>query len=205
MDKQTAKLIARIAENLPDMSRNVTQGWIDNPKGLKEFLSGLTPPKSGFKVWKTIKLGMGLRTSYEFPRAIKQAGMKISDWVNEILWKPSFGVATQEIEFDLVNVSVAELGFAKGATRREIYTCAIELGLELCPNKVGPQLRLQYRDQPMGERLLVGMEPIAGSGGYLNVFNVGHYGDGLWLDSSSGHPGYPWYADIRWLFVRPRK
>ncbi|MFH1472803.1 MAG: hypothetical protein ABIF06_00065 [bacterium] len=42
MDGQTAKLIARIAENLPKkMSSDVIQGWIDNPKRLQKFLSGL--------------------------------------------------------------------------------------------------------------------------------------------------------------------
>lgn len=41
MDKQELKLGARILENLPTMSSDVMQGWIDNPKSLKEFLSGL--------------------------------------------------------------------------------------------------------------------------------------------------------------------
>ena len=41
MDKQTCKLVACIAENLPMMSSGVMQGWIDNPKGLQNFLSGL--------------------------------------------------------------------------------------------------------------------------------------------------------------------
>jgi len=44
MDKQTGKLIARIAENLPDMGSEVMQGWIENPKGLQKFLAGLNPP-----------------------------------------------------------------------------------------------------------------------------------------------------------------
>jgi len=39
--KQTGKLIARIAENLPQMSGDIMQGWIDNPMGLQEFLGGL--------------------------------------------------------------------------------------------------------------------------------------------------------------------
>ncbi len=47
MDRQIGKLIARVAENLPDMDGVVMQEWIDNPKGLQLFLSGLNPkPKS---------------------------------------------------------------------------------------------------------------------------------------------------------------
>lgn len=42
-DRQSGKLIARISENLPEMSSDVMQGWIDNPKGLQKFLEGLCP------------------------------------------------------------------------------------------------------------------------------------------------------------------
>ena len=44
MDKQTGKLIARIAENIPDMESEVMQNWIDRPKELQSFLLGLNPP-----------------------------------------------------------------------------------------------------------------------------------------------------------------
>ncbi len=45
MDKQVLKLGACILENLPEMSSEVIQGWIDNRKGLQEYLRGLAPPK----------------------------------------------------------------------------------------------------------------------------------------------------------------
>ncbi|MGH7249378.1 MAG: hypothetical protein ACREGC_00205 [Minisyncoccia bacterium] len=45
MDKQTGKLIARIAENLPEMEATTMQGWIENPKSLQKFLLGLNPPE----------------------------------------------------------------------------------------------------------------------------------------------------------------
>lgn len=39
--KQTGKFLARIAENLPEMSAEVMQRWIDDPKGLQDYLQGL--------------------------------------------------------------------------------------------------------------------------------------------------------------------
>lgn len=45
MDKQVLKLGARILENLPEMSREAVQDWIDDPKKLKDFLSGMVPVK----------------------------------------------------------------------------------------------------------------------------------------------------------------
>lgn len=41
MDKPTARFIARIAENLPDMSGAAMQDWINDPEELQRFLFGL--------------------------------------------------------------------------------------------------------------------------------------------------------------------
>ena len=40
-DRQTGKFLGRVAENMPEMSGDVMQGWINNPKGLQKFLLGL--------------------------------------------------------------------------------------------------------------------------------------------------------------------
>ncbi len=155
-----------------------------------------------FAPWKSVQIGAGLKTGDDFRAAIKQAGMKIGDWANDILGKPAFTVATEEITLDLVRPSVADLGFPKGATRKDIYNRAQDLGLGLCPAEVGPQLRLQYPDQPAGEWLFIGMEPIAVSDGGLSVFRVERDGDDRWLHGSYGHPGDVWSPGGRWVFVR---
>lgn len=118
--------------------------------------------------------------------------------------KSQFMVAAEETEVDLVVVSVAELGFKNGVKREDIYARAKELGLGLCPAEVGPQLRLQYADQSGGEWLVIGMEPITGSGGSLRLFRVGHGDFGLWLGGSCGGPDSIWRAGRRFVFV-PRK
>lgn len=46
--------------------------------------------------------------------------------------------------------SVAELGFAQGATYGQLAARALESGLAECPLELGPHLRMQYRDQPEG-------------------------------------------------------
>ena len=119
---------------------------------------------------------------------------------NDILGKPAFTVATEETELDLVVVSVAELGFKNGATREQIYSRAEERGLDHCPAEVGPQLRLQYADQPKGEWLVVGMEPITDSGGDLELFGVERGDSGLWLSSCFDDPGGVWSSDDRFAF-----
>jgi len=200
MDKQTAKLIARIAENLPSgMSPEEMQKWIDNPKELQEALRKALYSIE-FKVFKTLKLGTDPRTADQFRKALKDGGFKISDWADDILGKTSF--TTEETDVELVIMSVRELGFKSGASRKDIYERAQALDLELCPAEVGPRLRLQYKDQPNGEWLLIAMEPITDSGGDLDVFDVGRDGRDLWLLGHDGHPDDVWDAVDRWVFCR---
>jgi len=176
--------------------------------GVRRFLAGelvVKPVDRNWSTWKTIKLGTGIKDANGFRQAIKDAEMRISDWANDIIGKPEFTVIAGETEVDLVKVTVAELGFKNGARRDQIYDRAKELGLELCPSEVGPQLRLQYKDQPLNEWILIGIEPIRASGGGLSVFDVAHSVDGLWLRSDYGNPGSVWNAGSHWVFVRPRK
>ena len=197
-------------------SANLTAGQLNaivkslgGEEGALRFLRGemvvkpVTP--SEFKVFKTIKLGTGLKTADDFHKSFKDNGFRIGDWgVNDILGKPAFTVATEETELDLVVVSVAELGFKNGATSEQIYARAKELGLDLCPAEVGPQLRLQYKDQPNGEWLIVAMEPITVSDGDLKLlFIVRRRSDSdLWLSSYHAEPGRVWSADGRFVFSR---
>lgn len=176
--------------------------------GVKRFLSGELAIKAAehiFALWKTIKLGTGLVTADDFRRALKAGNFRIGDWGNDILGRRGFTAADEETEMDLVVLSVAELGFKDGAYRKDIYKRALKLGLELCPAEVGPQLRLQYKDQPMDEWLRIAMEPITDSVGHLSVFCVGRDDGGLWLLGGDGSHGDFWDGIYRWVFVRPRK
>ncbi|MBU3934678.1 hypothetical protein KKC00_01805 [Patescibacteria group bacterium] len=173
--------------------------------GVRRFLAGelvVKPVQPELKVFKTIKLGTGLKTADDFRKALKDNGFSIGDYANDILDKPAFTVATEEIELDLVVISVAELGFKNGATREQIYARAKELGLDICPAEVGPQLRLQYKDQPNNEWLVIAMEPIADSDGGLGLFNVRRHDSALWLCGYYGYPDYVWYSARRFVFSR---
>ncbi len=155
-----------------------------------------------FPTWKTITLGTGLKTADEFREALNNNGFHIGDWGNDILGNPAFKASKTGMQIDLVNVSVADLGFKGGATRKDIYERAIGMGLQLCPNEVGPQLRLQYKDQPKDEWLLIAMEPITNSDGILRVFDVEHNGYGLWLYGYHANSDLFWYGLTRWVFSR---
>lgn len=171
-----------------------------------------------FPVWKTIKIGT-LKTAVDFRKALKKSGIWTNFWAMYMLRKPGFTTSEAEMELDLVVVTVADLMFgsgmwreftlSSGAHHRDIIAKALELGLELCPAEVGPQLRLQYTDQPKGEQLIIGMESITGSDGYSRVFHVNHDKDGHWsvgrlLFGALSRDDYFWDRHYKFVFVRPR-
>lgn len=157
---------------------------------------------NNIQVWKTIKLGTGLKTADDFRGALKAGGYQINDSANEMLGKPAFTVAAKETEIELVKVLAKELGFKKGASRQEIYQRAQELGLKLCPNEVGPQLRLQYKNQPLNEWLLVAMEPIPDLYGCFRAFSVEPYGSVRWVSSLCGRPYNSWDTKDQFVFCK---
>ena len=149
--------------------------------------------------WMTIQLGTN-KSNQDLRKELEKNDHRISDWGSDILKKTD--VATELTEVDLIVLSNAELGSPDGCTVAQTYEAAQKLGLELCPAEVGPQLRLQYTNQPMDEWLLVAMDPITDSDGTLSVFRVVRHEDGSWLIGYYGRPDRHWFGDYRWVFVR---
>jgi hypothetical protein len=119
-----------------------------------------------WETWKTIRVGTGLRTALDFKRAMEAAGMKIGYYEIErekfdATDASEFATYRIETEMELVVVTVSEIGFNQCATPAEVWARAEEIGLSLCPPEVGPQLRLQYLDQPNAEWLQIAMLPIS--------------------------------------------
>jgi hypothetical protein len=161
---------------------------------------------SEIPIWKTIALG-----EYKGVNAVRMAldnapcPIAVGDWADEILGRPAFPFSKTKAEVDLVVLSVADLGFTKkGASLRDIYTRALALGLETCPAEVGPVLRLNYLNQPVGEFLHIAMRPIARYSGELVDFMLANGGAGLLLVGGDARPEVVLPGAARFAFVRPR-
>jgi hypothetical protein len=173
---------------------------------------------SDIPIWKTIAVG-GLKGVNATRAAMDTAPCPIwvGDEADEILGRPAFPFNKKPFELDLVVLSVFELGFGDRASRndpelgasveaslRDIYARAASLGFELCPAEVGPALRLNYLDQPLGEFLHIAMKPVARYSGESVNFTVGNGGAGLMLVGGSGYPDVKLPGATRFVFVRPR-
>ncbi len=156
-------------------------------------------------VWKTIAIGT-------FPDPLALVGAldtercAIGDLAREILARPAFGVSSKKMNVELFAMSAAELGFKTDVvTLAKVYARAQELGFGLAPAEIAPQLRLQYPDQPTGEFLIIGMEPIKTWKGAPVILNVANGGAGLILIGQDGGAGTEISVISRFLFVRPNR
>lgn len=153
---------------------------------------------------KTIELGTGLKTTTDFVKAIEKQGGQAIDRAKDIIGTPEFFLTVaveKERKEKLIILSVADLSFKDGATIKDIYEQAKKLGLELCPPETGPQLCLQYNNQPLGEWVLIGMKAICASDGYPRVFRVGRDVGGPWLGDIYGKSGNFYDSDYCFAFV----
>jgi hypothetical protein len=153
-------------------------------------------------VWKTITVGT-FADSLALRSALDAAGCGIGDLAGEILARPAFTVSATKTDVGLIAVSVAELGFQTDtASLANIYARARQLGFGFAAAEVAPQLRLQYFDQPIGEFLVIGMEPIKTWAGDPVILTVANGGAGLLLIGQDGSADAKISAVSRILFVR---
>jgi hypothetical protein len=155
--------------------------------------------------WKTITVG-SFANSFALRNALDAASCGIGDSAAEILARPSFTLYATKTDVELMAVSVAELGFQTDtASLASIYARAQQLGFGLAAAEVAPQLRLQYFDQPIGEFLIIGMEPIKTWNGEPVILTVANGGAGLILIGQDGSGDAEIPVVSRFLFVRSKE
>jgi hypothetical protein len=153
-------------------------------------------------VWKTITVGT-FANSFAIRNALDAAGCGNGESAGEVLARPAFTVSATKRDVELFAVSAAELGFQTDtASLADIYARAQHLGFGLAAAEVAPQLRLQYLDQPIGEFLIIGMEPIRTWNGEPVILTVANGGAGLILIDQDASANAKIPVVSRFLFVR---
>ncbi|WP_407122556.1 hypothetical protein [Bradyrhizobium sp. STM 3561] len=152
--------------------------------------------------WKTITIGTFPDVS-ALLTALAGIGCGVGESAAAVVALPAFSVSAVRNVVALLTVSAAELGFkCETASLRQIYERAQQLGFELAPPEIAPQLRLQYLDQPVGEFLIVGMKPIRTSTGHETILTVANGGAGLILIGQDGRADAEIPVGSRFVFVR---
>ncbi len=155
--------------------------------------------------WKTITIGT-FTDSLEMRDELDSMGCGVGGQAAEILARPTFILSPHKTDVELVVVSPAQLGLTSDtATLANVYAHAVQRGLELAAAEIGPQLRIQYLDQPMGEFLIIGMEPIKTWSGEPIILNVANGGAGLILIGQDGRPSAEVPLTSRFVFAHSRR
>jgi len=152
--------------------------------------------------WKTITIGT-FADPLKLRNELDGMGCNVVGQAAEILARPTFILASRKTDIELALVSPAQLGFTSDTvTLANIYARARNLGFELAAAEVGPQLRIKYLDQPMGEFLIIGMAPIKTWSGEPIILNVANGGAGLILIGQDGRDQAEIPVTSRIIFAR---
>jgi hypothetical protein len=168
---------------------------------LARGLDGGTPR---FQIWRTTTLGPSKGVD-AYRNALDAAKIKIGNAADEILGRPAFPYVRGKTDVELTVVSAAELGVESESALADVYNRARQLGLVLCPPEVGPQLRLDYRDQPPGESLIIAMEPVNTHSGDPTILSLVNFSSGLALLGSDGRSEFMVPRYVRFVFAIPGK
>jgi hypothetical protein len=149
-------------------------------------------------------LTIGGKTHRELERALDSGGFRVSFLARDLLRSSYFTTLSNPQTISLVRVNVSDLGLTEPLTR-QIYAKAKSFGLELCPAEVGPQLRLEYKNQPLGDRFCIGMNQIHDSNGDMGIFELNRTTSGLQLVSRWARSGRLWYPESDFVFSLANK
>ncbi|MCK9445351.1 hypothetical protein M0Q50_00490 [bacterium] len=190
---------------MPEASAEIKQMLLEKPSELQDDISSVFFFSQGFKIWKTIKIG-DFKDWKKAHQKLEKAGIKNNILFSGVLEKIPF--VRNKAKVDIMLFSLAELGLdsvsnrAHGVEYEEICERAKQLGLLMCPAEVGLQLRLQYKKQPLGEWIVIAMEPIIGSDNEPKLFIVGRNNIGLWLNCDYYNKADDfWSGERRFAFV----
>ncbi|NQV88579.1 MAG: hypothetical protein HQ402_03455 [Parcubacteria group bacterium] len=144
----------------------------------------------------TLETDPSIQSPKQAEARLKEKSIYLSDWGKDILYKTTF--SKEGTTYELVQFTVAQLGFSKIATTDEIYAKTEELGLELCPAEVGLHLRLKY---PGKDWKLIAMKQITDRYGYPGVFHL-YSGDAeLVLNGGTAYPDEGWRLGHQFVFL----
>jgi len=171
------------------------------PRGLSSGLDIST--QAPFRTWRTTTIG-SYKGVNAYRDALDAAKIKIGDAADEILGRAAFPYAREKTVVELTVVSAAELGVESDeSSLSDVYERARQVGLNLCPAEVGPQLRLDYHNQPLGEALDIAMEPVATYSGDLTILTLVNWGTGLMLIGRDGRSESKVNRISRFVFAVP--
>ncbi len=151
-------------------------------------------------MWKTVEIG-SYKSADEILEALITGGFRVNERAAEVLERIPVSGAGTKIETSLLRVG--DFGFMFPARYDRLCERVKERTPNILQAIVAPYLRLQYREQPIGEYIIVIMEPVSDLDYLPAVFSVENIrGEGLQLNAYCGEYDYLWVPETRILVAR---
>ncbi len=99
---------------------------------------------------KAVNIAYGGMNATDLLETLKANRVQLNASAVVVFEHPNFVTSTHSNQLEVVQVSVADLGFVNGATTQDIYAKAGTHGLRLCPIEFAAYYRLAYLEQPEG-------------------------------------------------------
>ena len=154
-----------------------------------------------FPVWRAVQTGG--KAKEQLTRELQAVNNQVGDWGQQMMAHRAFVTSPKAKQVAFAKVRVSDLGFTDPnnlPTTAQIWQRGQALGLGLCLPDDGPNLRLAYQDQPVGETIWVAMEQIPDARGFLGVFELARRAGGIWLGGACARPGCRWPLGLVLVF-----
>lgn len=203
--KQTAKLIAVMAENLPEMTAEQRQRWIGDPKGLQNFLSGLNEKQwteqDGVIYFTVVSNG---KTGEEWITYLNGKGLPVGSYAQSVLRHKKFK-PTKTGTIHQIGVISGKLFSNNDRTTKNFRDDAKKRKMTDPHAEVACLIRDMFSDKEIKEMgldwIITMHEPIPDSYGNLCLLGTARYDDYM-LHAFYSNPGNRWHRENGFAFVQ---
>ena len=134
------------------------------------------------------KIEFGGKTVPQLLAELSAHDIQVGSWAHAMFQSPDFITHENPSPISLALVKVADLGLHTMATTEQVFAAAERRGLGRVPAEVAAYLSIAYPNQPVGELIVIGMDPIVFENGTQDVFNLRRINNGQWLNHTrTGH------------------
>jgi hypothetical protein len=151
---------------------------------------------------RTVEVG-GLSKA-ELLAAFRRHKVSMNAYGEALFAAAEFADSVSPHPVETLQVTVRGLGFPDGAMVTDLFACAREQGLELCPLELAPYLRLQYLDQPEGHWITIASPRPPADSRLPSGFYIRRLPDGLWLRGYVATDDHVWGSDEHFVFCDNR-
>ncbi len=159
------------------------------------------------KVWRVFSIDERFSNVAILAR-LKMLGFCVSDLAERMIATITLPQNFLTFTYGIVAMSGSQLGFTKPVAFADILKKAADLGLGICPDRLGPRFRMLYIEQSRYKWYLVAMNPITVDN-LPFIFSIGCVpGKRVpekWLSAVSMLPDSLWPPDYVWIFVKTKR